>query len=579
MPLIALSLIASEDALLTMPLLTEISPQTSVQNNDNFNHQTTPEVSKNNDDKECPKFLELIYNKESWWGITTAKQQRTKKRKANLYIVTVDKTVEAIDQLLLDKTNAIDIEDSVKTSDNHNVTTNIYQNRDAIGNIVRDNEQDIPESKEQQNGYIRLEIPSIDIVDANERYQIINQSKTVNNKTTIQVVNIKRLQRQTIQVENPVSILPAKSSNTTTSLDLEEIFPEDVEMTDLDSTNVFNTPNLKVNNNILQSNSAVDLDRYCFGCKRKLALENNTVEMPNAKRPRMEQPVQSNTYANIETSNRIEKPWSASPISTIVSRNISPNPNNVLVPVINTSSEYRNMHRPNNSSNAKSYNPDLNVEITTANRRNLSFQQTLFIKDELTTMILQMTDNLEHSSDIFIPRFVGKPVQAKGCLRLWCKDTCSLIWLKNSIKLLPMPGLVVKRQCDKYIRIQFIKAGIFIPRIYYEKNQIILVLKRMNPWAAVETWPIEGAKKCGDYVLFTVGIPFEIIGEIFCRDHVMQFVMGTVRVRYFKGKELIEIPHDIINGRRARALHTRWRQQRFPVQNWASRLPPHQVDF
>lgn len=577
-----------------MPLLTEIAPQETIKNIENFDYQRTPEISKNGE--EWPKFVESIYNSETLWLTMTAKPQRDKKRKANPHIDIVDETVEAIDQLLTDKANGIYIDNCVQKSDNGKVSTsNIHQKEDKMfqfapifRNSIRNNEQVITKSDEPQNYTMQHEISSVDVVDANENYQNIKQAKTFLNRKTINVVNIERLQRQTIQVHNSVSIQPANSTNTTMSLGLEDCFLQDVEMTDLNNTNAFNkTMNLKtpVNNNTLQCNSAVDLDRYCLGCKRKLTLESNSSETPNAKRPRIEQPVQSNAGPDLETSNRIIKPQSASSISTVVSRNISPNPNNILVHV---ASDYRSENRPNNISGsnkdcqqkspiANSHNLDLNIEIITTDRQYLSFQQTLYMKEELTTMILQSTNN--HSQHIFIPRFIGKPVHVEGALKLWCEDTCTLIWLKNAITLLPIPGLVVKRQCDKFIRIQFIKAGIFIPWIYYENDKIIQVLKFMNPWAEVQTWPIYGAEERGEYVLFTVGIPFEIVVQILRRDRVMQFVMGTVRVRFFNGQELLETPHDIINGPRARALHIRFRQQRIPVQNWASRLPPHQFDF
>lgn len=565
MSLIARSLIALQDNSLTMPLLTEISTQNIIKKYENYHYQRTHEASKNDDSGEWPKFLKTIYNKENSWGITTAKEQRTKKLKANSDI-DVDETVEAVDQLKC----------IVKECDNHNVTTTkMIPFGPILGNADGNNKQDIPESKdEEESNSMRHEISSNDVVDANERYQNTNRPNAFSNRKTIQVVNIERLQRQTIQIQNAVSILPANPSNTAISLNLEEIIVQDVEMRDLDNTNVVNTTNLKIpdNFNTLQSNSAVDLERYCLGCKRKLTLESNSVETPKAKRPRLEQPVLTNACSNNETLNRNKKIETVSPISTIVTRNISPNFDNILVPVNNTSSDNRNKSSNTNSG----HKLELNVEITTINRRKLSFQQTLFIKEELTTMILQITNNnSEHNPDIFVPRFVGKPVHSNGVLKLWCEDTSTLIWLKNSINLLPVPGLAVKRQCDKFIRIQFIKAGIFIPWIYYEKNEIIQVLKFMNPWAAVETWPIDGTEKHGDYLLFTVGIPFEIIDRILHRGRVMQFVMGTVRVRFFKGKELIETPHDLTNAPRARAWHTRWRQRHVPVQNWASRLPRH----
>lgn len=614
MSLIARSLIALQDNLLTMPLLTEISPRKICEN---LNYQRTySKLSKNNDSENYPKFLESIYNKENSWGKTTAKQQRTKKRKGHKYIYIADETVEAIDQLPLDKANSNDIVNSVLKSHHLNVkTSNMHQNRDktfpfdpTFGNAVSNNEHNIPESKEQHNNSTRHEIISVDVVDTNQRYENPDQANTVPSRKTIHVVEIERLQRQTIHIKNSVSILPANSSNTM-SLDLEEIFPQDVEMTDLDRSIVFNTSNSKVptNNNTLQSNSVVDLGRYCLGCKRKLALESDSVEMPNAKRPRIEQAVQA--YSRLETPNNIKRTSSVCPISTIVSTNSAPspknaypistivsknralNPENALVPVaINTSSDYRSKKRPNNKNrNSKgrkrkshkqrnSINVDLSVEITTANRRKLSFQETLFIQEELISIIVESV-NSEYRTDILIPKFSGKPVYAKGALKLWCEDTCTLIWLKNSINLLPIPDLVVKRQCDKSIRLQFIKAGIFIPRVYYEEDKNIQVLKFMNPWAAVGTWPINSVKKRGDYLLFSVGIPFEIIGRILDRGCVMQYVMGTVRVRYFEGKKLVEIPHDIINGPRARKFHPRWRQQHFPVENWASVLPPHQFHF
>lgn len=610
MSLIARSLIALQDNLLTIPLLTEISPRKLIKTYENLNQQRTySKLSKNNDSEKCPKFLESIYNNDTSWGKTTAKQQRTKKRKANKYIHIVHETVKANDQLHLDKANGNDIVNSDK-----------IQNRDKtfpfvpiFGNAVTNKEQDIPEPKEQHNDTTRHEIMSVDVVDTNQRYENPDQAKTVPSKKTIQVVEIERLQRQTIQIKKSVSILPANSSNTM-SLDLEEIFLQDVEMTDLDRTNVFNTLNSKVpiDNNTLQSNAVVDLGRYCLGCKRKLALESDSAEMPNAKRPRIEQAVQA--YSRLETPNHIEKtssgspistivskntanpkngspistivsknkapnPKNATPISTIVSKNRAPNPENNLVPVaINTSSDYSSKNRRKRKSHKRknSLNVNLNVEITTANRRKLSFQQTLFIQEQLICIILECANNdSEYSTDIFIPKFIRKPVYAKGILKLWCEDTCTLIWLKHSINLLPIPDLVVKRQCDKSIRIQFIKAGIFIPWIYYEKDKIIQVLKFMNPWAAIETWPINSVKKRGDYMLFSFGIPFEIMARILDRNCVMQFVMGTVRVRFFEGKKLIEIPHDIITGPRARMFQPRWRQQCFPVPNLAFILPRH----
>lgn len=602
MPLIALSLIALHDNSLTTPILTEALPQTTKEIYEISNY--TPEASKNDDFEEHPKFLELIYNKETSWGKTTAKQRRTKKHEANeCNDIITDKIVSFIDQLLVDKANGTqhDTERSFSKSDNLDVaTTNISLNRDKtvpfgsiFANAVRNNEQDcIFESKEQQNDTTRHEFASIDVVDGNKRYQNANQAKTFANRT-IKVVNIERLQKQTIQFQNSVSI-PSFNPSNTRSVALEDVFLQDIEMTDLDSINPSNTQNLiPVINNTVQDNSAVDSDRYCLGCKRKLALESN-VETPSAKRPRLvetqsakipmiKEAVPSNT-SRVETPGPNNKPTSASAIPTIVSRNVSPDTNNSQVPVANTSSDSsnKNSHNkcPNDKNlNVRNFNPDLNVEITTANRRKLSFPKTLFIKEELTTMILNYTNNnSDNSPEIFVPRFIGKPVQAKGVLKLWCADISTLIWLKNAIHVLPIPRLAIKRQCDKFIRIQFIKAGIFLPCIYYEKYKIIEVLKFMNPWARVETWPIDGAKKRGDYVLFTVGIPFEIVGEILGRDRVMQFVMGTVRVRFFKGKELIDIPHDLTNGPGARALHTQgW--QRFPARNWGHALPPHQFHF
>lgn len=588
-----------------MPLLTEISPQDKSINYEKFNYLRTPEIFKNTE--VWPKFLETMYNIETSWVTMTAKPQRTKKRIANPYnIVIVHKSEEAIDQLITDKANCIDIENSVEKSDNSNVsTTNAYEKEDTMvpfgpifGKFVRNNKQEIPVSEKLQNDTMRYENTSIDVVDANEKYQNTNPAQPFLNRITIKVVNIEKLQSQTTQIQNSVSIQPANSSSTAPSLDLEEIFLQDVEMTDLDSTNVFNIPNLKtpVNNNTLQYNSAVDLDRYCLGCKRKLTLENNGAEMPNAKRPRIELPVQSNACFDLEIPNR-NKPQSASAIPTVVSRNISSNSSNILLPA---TCDYRNENRPNNvpiisrrnnkrrkdkrrkhkSSIADSHNLDLNVEITTTNRRYLSFPQTLLIKEELTTLILQITNtNSELGPNILVPRFKGIPVHAEGMLKLWCEDTATLIWLKNAIHLLPVPGVVLKRQCDKFIRIQFIKAGIFMPWIYYEKNENIQVLEFMNPWAAVSTWPIYSAQKSGEYILFTVGIPFEIIGQIMIRNYIMQFVMGTVRVLFYNGKELVETPHDIVNGPSARALLRRWRQQCFPIQTWAPRLPPHLHQF
>lgn len=595
MSLIAHSLIALQDNSLTMPLLTEISSQKILKKYKSFNCRTL-QVSKNNHDEMSSKFLESIYNKETLWGKTTAKQQRIKKRKGNKYIDVVDETVESIDQLLTNKANSKDIENSVKKSHSLNITTsNMHQNIDKMyplgpifGNAVRNNEQDIPESIEQNNYSLQHEIQSSDTVDANERNENTNEAKTVPNTKTIQVVKIERMQRQTIQFQNSVPILLANSTNTPMSLNIEEIFPQDIEMTDLDNSIVINTPNSKVavNNNSLQYNSVIDLGRYCLGCKRKLAMESEPVEIPSAKRPRIEPPVQD--FSRLETANHNNIPSKASPIPTIVSRNNAPNTNNVLVPVpSNTSSDYRNNNHPNNQNrNSKRpkhksrKNVDLNVEITTANRRKLSYQETLFIQEELSAIILESASNAsEDSPDILVPRFNGKPVHTKGVLKLWCEDTITLIWLKNSITLLPVPDLVVKRQCDKFIRIQFIKAGIFIPRIYYEKYIIIRILKFMNPWAAVETWSITGVKKHGDYVLFKVGIPFEIIGQILDRDCVIRCMIGTLRVRFFKGKKLVEIPHDLINGPRVRVLHRRPTRQHFPVQNWVSRLPRHQFDF
>lgn len=592
MSLIAHSLIALQDYTLTMSLLTKVISQKNVKKYKNINCHRTVKVSENNDGEIRPKFLELIYNKETSWGKTTAKQQRIKRSKEIKRIV--DETAEAIAQPLMSKANNKDTNNSGRKSHSLNITTtNIHQNRDKTSpskpssdNAIRYNVQDIPESLEQNNDSLRHETPSTDAVDGNQRYESTNQAQTVSNRKPIQVVEIERTQRQTIKFESSVSILSVNSSNTSKSLKLEEIFPQDVEMTDLDSTIVFNAPNLNVpvNNNTLQCNSVVDLGKYCLGCKRKLALEDDSVEVPSAKRPRVEQPVE--VYSELVTSNHNNIPSSASPIPTIVSRNNSTNPNNILVPVVgNPSSDYRNNNCTNNNNrnsqrpkHKKRRNVDLNVEITTANRRKLSFRQILFIKEVLSNMILEHTNNdSEYSPDILVPRFNGKPVHTRGVLKLWCEDTCTLIWLKNSITLLPIPDLVIKRQCDKFVRIQFIKAGIFIPRMYYEKDEIIQVLKFMNPWAAVETWFITGAKNCGDYILFTVGIPFEFIGKILDLDCVMRFVMGTLRVRFFKGKKLVAVPHDLINGPRARVLHTQWRQQQ--LSQYKTGLPHYHFDF
>lgn len=180
---------------------------------------------------------------------------------------------------------------------------------------------------------------------------------------------------------------------------------------------------------------------------------------------------------------------------------------------------------------------DLTVAITNERTGRLSQQDAMEVENKIGDAIFQEAIEIDLDTVAEAPAFTGKPSLVDGYLKLWCQNARTKTWLMSWITTATLENgdhLVGKRE-DEMVRKTM--CGILIPSLEDNFTKVGRVLNYQNPWAQVKRWTINRAipLRTRGCTLLLVGIPEDIIPTVMEKDRKLNYLCGTIYIRFQHG--------------------------------------------
>lgn len=190
----------------------------------------------------------------------------------------------------------------------------------------------------------------------------------------------------------------------------------------------------------------------------------------------------------------------------------------------------------------------LHVAVTTKPKSGFNNEQAmeLFAALEVATIEYLKTQIL--ANNIANPlKFHGKPRRRDGVLTVCCGDDFTLAWLKSTVANIPcpIPGrvLTVMAQSDMT---RWVKTGLLLPAsVETDIEWVCKFLILQNPEYNVHLWRLHRYEIQQDRGIFLImTIPEKEIPKLLERERKINYIMGTVYVRFFTPYGLSDTPHE-----------------------------------
>lgn len=176
---------------------------------------------------------------------------------------------------------------------------------------------------------------------------------------------------------------------------------------------------------------------------------------------------------------------------------------------------------------AESASADLAIAVTAASG-SLSQQDVDYIQGAFTDRLFEQSLTQLGTAG---PAFKGKPVHADGVLKIWCRDSAALEWLRAAVASITLPrgeALAIKRQNELP---RMVLGGILLPGVW-EAGKAGRVLGFQNLWAQVHRWRLLKVQQQETGTFIVVGLPEDLVGVLMEHGRELALVVGSVYLKF-----------------------------------------------